>query len=304
MINIDKSAAPYILSGASLAGLSFVSFFKTINSVARIYNRWVKPVEDPQKKNENSDRYKDIFQACAWLGIFVISTYFFSKVKKEFLEVPYYDLSPKQLDSHALEIKGCEDDYKEKYVNTDSFRNYCLASLRSSVAYRSIVRDDETPTFKIGSDPRFQTVRSALVIADEIKQNAQDLRSNIEQGKQRLEQDFSIFKNSLQYVPVAKGVGINFAQLCRTPFSILSNTTCSSYGEFQNLLNGYEEAKVKVNIYEKRWLSPQRQEQCMKIYDFDYDPDTEKFHSKEHIDELEGSKRSFLGKIFYQINPF
>jgi len=42
----------------------------------------------------------------------------------------------------------------------------------------------------------------------------------------------------------------------------------------------------------------------MKIYDFDYDPDTEKFHSKEHIDELEGSKRSFLGKIFYQINPF
>lgn len=298
MINIEKSALPYILSGVSLVGLSFVSFFKTINSVSRIYNCWAKPSEDSQKE----EVYKEIFQACAWLGIFVVSTYFFSKVKNDFLEIPHNDFSPKQFDSHVLGIKLIKEDYNQKYTETDQLNNFCLASLRSSLAYKSILRGEKKTTFQIGSDPRFKTIRSALVIADEIKQNAQDLRNKIDQGRQKLEQEFAIFNSNLQDVPIAKGVGINFAQLCRTPFSILSNTTCSNSGEFQKYFNEYDQLKIKANIYEQEWLSPQKLEQCMDAHDYDFDP--EMLLSGERIDKLEDSKRSFLGKVFHQINPF
>lgn len=302
MIKLDHTVAPYIFTGTPLACLCTISFLKGINSVFIIYNGMVNRNEKPQEDQQRRSLYHEVFKACAWLGLSSTTFYLLSRVRDDFLDVSPLKEDPNKLAPYASDLESYEIEYADTYLETDSLRNFCLASMESTAAYKLIHAQEDKSSIWFKRDPLFLTARFALDMVEEFKQNAQHLRSEIERKEKKLGEEFSVFQEELRSVPVAKGVSIDFTQLCETPFGIFKSTTCTNYRGFKSHIKTYEQLKLKVDAYENKWLSARQQEQCKKEYNFD--GDFSKILSREHLDELEDSRRSFLSRAFRWVNLF
>lgn len=298
MIEITNKAPPYLVTGFMLASVSTLSFFKGVSTLVRL----ISPTKEKAEDANQASVSHEIFNACAWMGLSVLSGYGAIDIGHSFLDVPknQYDFSYlKPFDNDLQEYA-----YIFKKVSSEQLpvRNFCMAAFRSFSAL-DILEQSEPSNIRWGEDPNIEEAKSTLRYIEQLDQQALVLDEHLQKRMKLCEHSFKKLKKDLKNQTVAKGVSVDFAQLCESSFSYLASTICTTYHEQKSYLDQYQTYQTLVKNYRADRVNDVQLERCQQTYDFD--ADLKELSNLEYIElvanttkgELQKAKEQFWDKV-------
>ncbi|MCH9634494.1 MAG: hypothetical protein S4CHLAM7_12460 [Chlamydiae bacterium] len=299
MINIERTAFPYLTSASALSCVTTITFFKGINELITYFNR--NPDEEQGKVSSNKNEYNKILKGIAWMGISLASAYGFYRIQKSFFDVnPLLVSVNTDLQMIQADQEEFQSQYKTQIKERISLRNLCLAHLKSAEAYVSIASKQPTRSYTWFADTLPSIALSGENAVQRVQREFQIILEDLKRRIRSLDTQFLKFKESIQNYPLGKGVHINLDVLCRSPFSFLGGQFCSKYQMFNKYSITYEHLLTKVEHYKDDILDIHPYNRCHKA--FDIHKKVQKIPNQNDLENL--TEPSYLSYIIQSISQY
>jgi len=179
MITIDRTAPPYLFTGAILGSASIITFFKGANELITCYtqNSDQKTEQKQSLFSSKNTKYQKIFKGLAWIGTSLIAGYGFNELQKSFLDIPDTQYDTFDLQVYQRDLDNYHTLQFNQWQERIPLRNFCLSYLQSAEAYAFL--NNEPSWFSV--DPNIAIAKSAHKAVLRVEREFQALKDELEE---------------------------------------------------------------------------------------------------------------------------
>ncbi len=255
MIRFEKRAATY-LTGLSLSGT--ISSFSALKGVNEICGFYQDELTDKNKKDHIS--YVRLIKGFAWMAFSAFSGFGCYLLMKDFTHTENTLISAELDRKHQTQLENFTGYYQDRLKEKNSLRNLCWNYLESAESLEALEEGTSSNSIQSIATHAYKAYHT-------VEKEAQELKRQLGIFREEFNEDSQFLKAQLQNYEVARGVYLDFSQICKTPYSKLKTRHCQVQENLNHQLRKYSLLEGEIEEYRNEAFSMKNIVHCQEAYE-------------------------------------